>query len=96
MEALKHSAQPAQEIVDPSCAVVVAEYFRQKYGKFVNDEEHGPVVSSAGMDELFSAVPPVTGTKPGPELHAKRERAHFIDLFGLFSEPALHRAGESR
>ena len=35
-EALKHPAQPAQEIVDPSCAVVIAQHFREKYRQLVD------------------------------------------------------------
>ena len=89
VETLKHPAQPAQEIVDPSCAVVIAEHFRQKNRKFVDEEENRLVVSGAGMDELFPAVPPVSGTKPGTDLYAKGERAHFIDLLGLIAKPAF-------
>ena len=89
VETLKHPAQPAQEIVDPSCAVVIAEHFRQKNRKFVDEEENRLVVSGAGMDELFPAVPPVFGTKPGTDLYAKGERAHFIDLLGLIAKPAF-------
>ena len=94
--ALKHPAKPAQEIVHPSGAIFIAEQFGQEYRQFVDDDEHGLVVSGADIEELSPPVPPVSPSEPGPDLQAERESAHLVDLFGLVAKPVLHLAGEAR
>jgi hypothetical protein len=86
-ETLHHPAQPAQELVNPSGAVVAAKHSLQEDRQLINGEEHRLVLRGTIAQQLFPVTPPASGVQFGADLHAKIIRA---DLLDVIPEPAPH------
>ena len=60
-DTLQHPAQPAQEPVNPSCAVVIVKHSFEEDRQLVDDEECRLVLRGTIAQQLLSVMPPASG-----------------------------------